>query len=83
MGVTGLSAAVENVGVVFCFCRKEDSFIGLGTRGIGLHEVGDMTCFAEFGGQAGKLWQYFVDEANFRGELIVMDVEGKEATNVA
>lgn len=61
LGVAGLGAAVEDVGVVFCFCGGEDSFIGLGTRGIGLHELGGVTCFAEFRGKAGELWQYFVD----------------------
>ena len=83
MGVAGLGATVEDVGVVFCFCGGEDSFIGLGPRGIGLHELRGVTCFAEFRGKAGKLWQYLVDQTNFRGQLIIMDVEGKEATNVA
>ena len=83
MGVAGLGAAVEDVGVVFCFCGGEDSFIGLGTRGIRLHELGGVTCFAELRGKTGELGQHFVDQTNFRGELIVMDVKGKEATNVA
>ena len=68
---------------MFCVCGSEDSFIGLRTRGIGLHEFGGVTCFAEFRGKAGELWQYFVDQTNFGGQLVVMDVEGKEATNVA
>lgn len=51
--------------------------------GIRLHEFVLGACFCEFGGQPGELGEDFVDEADFGGKVVLVDVEGEIAAYVA
>ena len=49
---------------------------GAGTfsTGVRLHELVLRACFGEFRGKPGQLRQDFVDETNFRGEVVLVDM---------
>jgi len=51
--------------------------------GIRLHELVLGACFCEFGGEPGELGEDFVDEADFGGEVVLVDVKGEIAAYVA
>jgi hypothetical protein len=53
------------------------------STGVGLHEFPLGTCFCEFGRQAGQLGEDFVNQTQFGGKVIPMDVQGQKTTNVA
>ena len=53
------------------------------SRGIRLHEALAGAHILELGGQPRELGQVLVDEADFRGELVVVDVLCEEASGVA
>ena len=81
--VPGLAAAIEDVSGVAVGGEGEDAVEGLGTGGVGLHEARRGAGGAEFGREAGKLGEDFVDEAEFGGEGVGVDVVGQEAADIA
>lgn len=58
----------------------------MGTRtlsaGIGLHELVLRARIVELGGQPGELGEDLVDDADLGGELVLVDVEGQEASDI-
>lgn len=51
--------------------------------GVGLHELILRTGLLEFRGQPCQLWQNLVDESDFGREVVLVDVQGEEAADVA
>jgi hypothetical protein len=52
-------------------------------RGIGLHEALARARLLELGRKPCQLGQVFVDKANFRGEVVVVDVLCEVPSDVA
>lgn len=50
---------------------------------ISLDETFLRTSLAELGGEPCELWQNFVDDAQVRGEVVLVNVKGEEAAYVA
>lgn len=53
------------------------------TAGIRLHELFLGACLFEFGGQPSQLRENLVHQANFRSQVIFVDVESQMATDEA
>lgn len=51
--------------------------------GVGLHELVLRTGFLEFWRQPCQLWEDFVNQSHFGREIVLVDVEGEEAADVA
>ena len=60
--------------------RKGDVPLTFST-GIRLDELFLGTGFFEFGGQPGQLRQDLIDQTNFRGKVVLVEVQGKVAAD--
>jgi hypothetical protein len=82
LGVAGFAPAVEDIGVLCCFDRGEDFGRGGWGCGVCLEEVGCGTGGGEFGWETGEGGEDFVDETDFRGEVVGVDVKGEETADI-
>ena len=51
--------------------------------GVSLHELALRARLGELGRQPRQLWQHLVDEAHVGRKVVLVDVEGEEAADVA